>query len=99
MFPTTKKVTLSNGVEVLCMDFTYGYMLGIENGTIEDTKVNAVLNGTDLDEESILELRNHELDIVFKAIMQLTYPHAYNEDGSLKELEPEDIDDGGKKKV
>ena len=96
MFPCTKKVTIGNE-EIVCKDFTYGYMVGVENGTIEDTTVNAVINGTGLTEEAILKFRVSEVDMLFKAIMQLTYPHAYNEDGSLKTNEDEPSED--KKKV
>ena len=96
MFATTKKVKLSGNKEVLCMDLTYGYLVGLANGTIEDTIVNAIYNATELTEDDVLALRNHELDVLFQAIMQLTYPQSYNEDGTLKELPDEDE---GKKKA
>lgn len=94
MFPTTKKVDIGNA-EVICYDFTYGYILGMEDKTIEDTVLNAVENGTDFSKEQVKELRGSQVELLYNAILQLSYPHAYNADGTLKK----EKQDSSKKKA
>ncbi len=84
--------------EINCKDFTFGYMLGIEDGSIKDTLLNAVLNGSNLTEEEVKGLRKSEVELIYTTILKLTYPTLYDEDGNLKQL-PEQADDGDKKKA
>jgi len=97
MFATTKLVKLSS-IEVLCMDMTYGFVLGLEDGSIQESPHVVVANGTTLSEDEILGLRGSEVELLYSEIVKLTYPMMYNEDGSLKEQkgEPEET---SKKKV
>ena len=96
MFPTTEKVKLDT-TEVLCMDMTYGYILGLENGTIEETQIGVVLDGTDLAVDEIMRLRKHEVLSLYNTVVKLTYPHMYNEDGTIKDIPPDEQET--KKKV
>ncbi len=97
MFPSTKEVTFGEK-KILCYDFTFGYMLGLQDGTVEDTIENGVVNGTDLSMDEVLELRASQVNELFQVILKLSYPSAYDEDGNLKK-EPEDVDGDNKKKV
>ena len=91
MFATTKTVTI-NEKEILCKDLKYGYLLGLENKSIVETKHGVIMAGTKLSEEEILDMCGSEVDELYMTISRLTYPHAYNEDGSAKEFEEEDSD-------
>lgn len=97
MFPTTKIIEFEDGTSILCMDLTYGFILNIRDNVIEDSKENVIVNGTELDLEDVLKLRTHKIEKLYATIMQLTYPHLYNEDGTLKDLSEDDADDGKKK--
>lgn len=96
MFPSTKKVKVGNK-EVVCMDMTFGYIIGIENGTISDTIENAVLNGTNLTQEEVHGLRRGEVELLYSTILRLTYPEIYDEDGNMKSLPKSDKEDSKKK--
>ncbi len=97
MFPSTKKVQLGD-VEVLCMDLTYGYMIGIEDGTVEDTPINAVLDATEFTSiDDLKPFRGSEIEILLQTILRLTYPQAYNDDGTIKELP--NVEEDSKKKA
>lgn len=96
MFPSTKKVKVGNK-EVVCMDMTFGYIVGIENGTISDTIENAVLNGTNLTQEEVHGLRKREVELLYSTILRLTYPEIYDEDGNMKSLPKSDNEDSKKK--
>lgn len=96
MFPSTKKVKVGNK-EVICMDMTFGYIVGIENGTISDTIENAVLNGTNLTQEEVHGLRKREVELLYSTILRLTYPEIYDEDGNMKSLPKSDNEDSKKK--
>jgi hypothetical protein len=99
MYPVVKKVDTERG-EVICKDLTYGFIVGVESGEIEDSKHAVVENGTDLTMDDIMQLRKSEIDLISQTILQLTYPHLYNEDGSLKELSDFEKDaDNSKKKA
>ncbi len=82
---------------IICQDLTYGFLLGVEDGTIEDNKQNVVENGTGLDMEMILSLRRHQIEEIYAIIIRLTYPELYNEDGTPKEIEDEKPSKGKKK--
>lgn len=92
MFATVKKVPLKDR-EVECYDLTYGYLIGIENGSIEDNAITAIVDGSNLNEDDVLALRKHEIELLYRTILQLTYPAAYNEDGTLKEIDTKQEDD------
>jgi len=89
MFPTTEKVKV-DGKTIVCMDLTFGYLMDIESGAIEDSMLNAVENGTNLDEEDIKSLRKNEVEKIYNVIMKLTYPQLFDEDGNRKEIEEEE---------
>jgi len=86
MIPNVKIVKLSDR-EVKCYDLTYGYMVGVESGSITETMLGVVEDGTDLSEDEVLSLRRSEVQEVYNTILQLTYPNLYNEDGTLKEID------------
>lgn len=94
----TEKYYLDNEQKefVLCQDLTYGYVVGVEDGSIEDTKINAIIDSTGQSEEYIFKLRKHQVDDIFNIIIKLTYPELHNEDGTRIEVVEEDE---GKKKV
>lgn len=92
MFATVKKVSLKDR-EIECYDLTYGYLIGIENGSIEDNAITAIVDGSNLNEDDVLALRKHEIEMLYRTILQLTYPAAYNEDGTLKEIDTKQEDD------
>ena len=96
MFPTTKSVKINNE-EILCKDLTYGFMLGLQDGSIAETKHDVIMNATDLSEEDIKNLRVSEVDVLYSTITRLTYPHMYDEDGNMKDLDDDFEED--KKKV
>ena len=96
MISKTKKIQLNNQV-VLCMDLTYGFLTGLAAGTIEDSEASTVMNGTMLSEDEVMKLRGSEITALYEAICQLTYPHAYNEDGTLKPFDTESEADDKKK--
>ncbi len=99
MFPSTKEVELKNA-KVMCYDLTYGYMLGLEDGSIEDTAINAVLDGTDFKTvDDLKPLRGSEIEILYQVILRLSYPHAYDENGELKTLDANEKQVENKKKV
>lgn len=79
------------------MDMTFGYIVGIENGTISDTIENAVLNGTNLTQEEVHGLRKREVELLYSTILRLTYPEIYDEDGNMKSLPKSDNEDSKKK--
>jgi len=81
MQPVTKEIETSRGL-VKVYDLTIGYMSDIQRGIVDDTELNAVLNGTDLTEETIRDYRASDIAILSDAIMRLTYPEAYDEDGN-----------------
>ncbi len=85
--------------DIVCQDLTYGFLVKVETGEISDTKINVILDGTDLNEDAIMGLRKHQVDELFEIIMQLTYPELYNEDGSRKDLDDITEDSDNKKKV
>jgi len=97
MFPTTKMIKFEDSTSILCMDLTYGFILSVRDGTIDDSKENVIVDGTDLSIEDVLKLRSHKIEAIYSAIMQLTYPHLYNEDGTLKDLSDVESDDDKKK--
>jgi len=81
--------------EIKCMDLTYGYLISLNEGNPE-TRHGTVANGTDLTEDDVMKLRVGEVDVLYQAIMRLTYPNMYDEDGNEKKLPDEEED---KKKV
>jgi len=100
MFANVKKVELSDGSKIVCKDLTYGFVLGLESGEVEETTHSVVEDGTDLTKEDIFKLRRSDVTILYNTILQLTYPHLYNEDGTLKTLDDfQETDDNNKKKA
>lgn len=91
MFAKSKVVKI-NGKDIVCKDFTYGHITGLENGTIEDTVANSVMNGTDMTLEEFNELRVSEADILMKTILTLTYPSLFDEDGNMIEIEDDGLE-------
>ncbi len=96
MFATTKKIKFDDK-EILCCDLTYGYIVGVQNGSIEETELTVISNGTNLCEDDILALRSHQVKSLYSTILMLTYPDAYNKDGSLKDDNNDDTSDDKKK--
>lgn len=92
-----KTVTLSDDTKVVCYDLHYSYLFGVENGEIIETKHGIVEDGTDMNEDEVMKLRNSDMNLLHDTIVRLTYPQLYNEDGSPKEI-PVDEDDGDTKK-
>lgn len=97
MYPNTAKVETSKG-EIVVYDLTVQYLEDLENELIEDNAYNAIVNGSDLTLEEVKQLRRGDIPLLAHAIMKLTYPESYNEDGTLKEL-PKDETPDDKKKV
>jgi hypothetical protein len=98
MLPEVKTVETSKG-KVRIYDLTLGYIAGIESGTVDDTAFNTVIDGTDLNEESIMEFRSSDIELLSKEILRLTYPEAFDENGELLSLTEEEVADNSKKKV
>jgi len=88
--------TLLKKEPVICQALTFGYLLDIENDIVEESKIGIILDGTDLNEAEIRNLRVPEVNKIVDAIKRETYPELYNEDGTLKEFEASNND---KKKV
>ena len=68
------------------MDLTYGYVISLNEGNPE-TRHGTVINGTELSEEEVMQLRVSEVDTLYQAIMRLTYPNMYDENGNEIEIE------------
>lgn len=99
MFPSTKEVELSK-TKVMCYDLTYGFMLGLEDGTIVDNAINAVLDGTDFESiDDLKKFRVSEIETMYQVILRLSYPQAYDENGDLKKRPEVDQEEITKKKV
>lgn len=86
MYPNTVKVETSKG-ELVVYDLSVGHIASVESGEVEDTITNIVLDATNLTLEELGSYRKGDLDIIANASLKLTYPEAYNEDGSLREIE------------
>ena len=100
MYAVTKRVEVpSLDKEIICMDLTYGYMVQVANGEVVETTMAVVVNGTELDEDDVNKLRRSEVQGLYDAIIRLSYPHLFNDDGTPKEL-PEEVEtEEDKKKV
>ncbi len=85
--------------DIVCQDLTYGFLVGVENGTILDTKVNVIVDGASMVEEDVLNLRKHQVHAVFDIIMRLTYPELYDENGKRIEIGDPEEDTVSKKKL
>lgn len=94
-----KKVLTIGKKSYVCYDLTYGFLLGIENGTVENTKHAVIENGTDMDHDEVMNLRMNVIDKLYAVISRLTYPTLYDEDGNLKETLPPEEGSENKKKV
>lgn len=92
-----KTLELEQG-QVKVLELTLGFILDLESGLVEDNEINVIKNATSLDDDAIRELRRSEVSEIFKTAMMLTYPDAYNEDGTLKQLPESDLDDEEDKK-
>jgi len=92
----TKIQTSLKKEAVQCYPLTFGYMLDIEDEIIDETKLGVLMDGTNLNEAEIRELKLPETNLLIDAIKKETYPELYNEDGTLK-LDVDEDDD--KKKV
>jgi len=100
MFANVKTVELSDGSKIICKDLTYGFVLGLESGEVEESTHAVVEDGTDLTKEAIFKLRKSDVTLLYNTILQLTYPHLYNEDGTLKTIDDfQDKETDDKKKV
>ena len=95
MVAVSSKVEIK-GKDITCYDLTYGYLLSITPENPEK-KHETIMNGTDLSEEEVMNLRASEGDALYHAISMLTYPNLYNEDGSQKDLSGDDEGDSKKK--
>ena len=88
-----------NNKDIVCLPLTFGYMLDIEDGIVEESKFGIIENGTTLTLEEIRELRVPEANILWEAIKKETYPELFNTDGSMKEFSDDTNDFDDKKKV
>lgn len=93
MYPNTVKVETSKG-ELVVYDLSVGHIASVESGETPDTITNIVLDSTNLTIEELSSYRKGDLDIIADASLKLTYPEAYNEDGSLREIDKltDDVD-------
>lgn len=96
MVAVSKEVEIK-GKKIKCYDLTYGYLLSISPENPEK-KHETIMNGTDLSEAEVMELRASEGDALYHAISMLTYPNLYNEDGTQKDI-PDNGEGESKKKV
>ena len=96
MMVAQEKIVKIGDKDIKCMDLTYGYLLEISQ-TNSETKHGTVANGTGLSEDEVMALRVSEVEELYQAIMRLTYPNLYNEDGTPKPLPKEDEEDSKKK--
>jgi hypothetical protein len=97
MFAKTKEVELEDK-KVTCKDLTYGFIVGLTNGALKESAEAVIENGTDLTLDEVMALRNWEVEALYLAVSQLTYPQYYNEDGSMKKLPDDGETDATKKK-
>jgi len=95
MFPNVKELELSTGKKVKYFDLTLGDMDRLEADADFDTVKNIILAGTELKEDTVDSLRRADAQKLYDAIIRITYPEMYNEDGSLKEV----VEEALKKKL
>ena len=95
-----KEVTLSTDKVVKVFPLTYGYLFDAEAGVITETKHGAIMNATGMTEEDVRGSRINDVDALYSAVLQATYPDLYDEDGKLKKpLTDDGNSKGNKKKV
>lgn len=91
MFANIQKMTLSTGKKITYFDLTLGIMDKLEQDSEFDTLQNIIACGTELKQDEIGTLRRTDAVMLYNAILRLTYPDAYNEDGTLKEIVEEEL--------
>ncbi len=96
MFSNIRRVKISTGKEIEIFDLTIGMIDKIDQDSEADTPLNVIGNASDLTDDEINSLRRSDAKILYEAIIVLTYPDVYNEDGTKKELP---IEAEGKKKA
>jgi len=89
----------ANGKEIICQDMTYGFLMAIQEGTIVESRHSVIENGTDLSYDDIMELRNSEVDDLYKIVTRLTYPDLFDKDGNQINFDAEEDESDSKKKV
>lgn len=94
-----KEVTLSTDKVVKVFPLTYGYLFDAEAGVITETKHGAIMNATGMTEEDVRGSRINDVDALYSAVLQATYPDLYDEDGKLKKALPESDGKDNKKKA
>lgn len=87
MFANIKKIKLSDGQEITYFDLKLKTMDRIENDEGYDTALNIIGEGTELTEEQIKDLRRADVKRLYEAIIRITYPELFNEDGTPKVLD------------
>lgn len=92
-----EKYTTDTNEEIICQDLTYGFLLGIQEGSIEETKHDVVMNGTGLSKEELYEYRSSEVTDMYNIVIRLTYPDLFDENGNQLPVE-EDVDEVDDKK-
>ena len=76
----------SKGNKILVQSLTFGYLEDVEAGIVDDKLASiAVLDATDLTNESLRALTRVEVNKIFEIIQRETYPELFNEDGTEKE--------------
>ncbi len=86
MYATVEKVKIGKK-EIVCKDLTYGYLLGLSSGEVEETMHGVVMNSTGLSQEEIFDMRDSEVKKLYKVATRLTYPDLYDKDGNLKKTD------------
>ena len=92
-----EKYEIDGQEPIVCQDLTYGFLVGVEAGTLEETKHDVVMDGASLSMEEVFALRNTQVNDIYEIILRLTYPMLYDEDG--KRIEDTIDVDVDKKKV
>jgi hypothetical protein len=88
-----EKYTTQDGKEIVCQDLTYGYLVQVQEGVIAETKHGVVMNGANLSEDEVFDLRNSDVNAIYDIITRLTYPDLFDEDGNLISQDAEEPED------
>ncbi len=89
MFPNVKYLELSTGKKVKYFDLTLELMDKIDRDSSNDTLSAVISCGTELSEDEIGTLRRYDANSLYDAILRVTYPELFNEDGTLKDEKAE----------
>lgn len=86
-----------NGNKIVVQSLTFGYLEDVENGIIEESMGDAILDATNLTTDQLRALTRIEANEIFEIIKRETYPELYNEDGTEKDFDEESVESDKKK--